>query len=261
MQLSEKIQQAVLKAAELIPDSFDTDELIGKEGRDANYVTEYDLKVQTELYRLLREIFPDAAMIGEEDIGEENKVGEHTFIIDPIDGTANFARNMRCSTVCVGYAKDGEIVTGVVYNPYTKEMFSAVKGQGATLNGKKITVADKPLSKAITFVGSAPYYEEMIPKTFKMAEAFLRTGHDIRRGGSAAYDLCRVACGRGDVMFEASLSPWDFGAAGIIVAEAGGVITDMQGKELPPDKKSSVLAASKTAYNDALKLITDILND
>ena len=261
MELLEKIQQAVLKAAELIPDSFDSNELIGKEGRDANYVTEYDLKVQTELYRLLREIFPDAAMIGEEDIGEENKVGKHTFIIDPIDGTANFARNMRCSTVCVAYAENGEIKCGVVYNPYTREMFSAVKGQGATLNGKKITVADKPLTESIVFMGSAPYYEEMITKTFKMAEAFLRAGHDIRRGGSAAYDLCRVACGRGDVMFEASLSPWDFGAAGIIVAEAGGVITDMQGNELPVDKKSSVLAASKTAYEDALKIVSDILKD
>ena len=200
-------------------------------------------------------------MIGEEDIGEENKVGKHTFIIDPIDGTANFARNMRCSVVSVAYAENGEINRGVVYNPYTKEMFSAVKGQGATLNGKKIAVANKPLTESIVFVGSAPYYEEMITKTFRMAEAFLRTGHDIRRSGSAAYDICRVACGRGDVMFEASLSPWDFGAARLILEEAGGIITDMQGNPLCIDKKSSVLAASKTAYNDALKLVLDILND
>ena len=259
MEIKEKIQQAVLKAAELIPDSFDTEELMGKEGRSANYVTEYDLKVQTELYRLLREIYPDASMIGEEDIGEENKLGKHTFIIDPSDGTANFARNMHCSVVSVAYAENGEVKIGVVYNPYTKEMFSAEKGKGATRNGKKITTADKPLNEAIVFVGSAPYYEEMISKTFRIAEQFLRIGHDIRRFGSAAYDMCQVACGRGDVMFEVLLCPWDFGAAKLIVEEAGGVVTDMYGNELEPDKKSSVLAASKTAYNDALKVVSDII--
>ncbi len=261
MELLTKIQQAVLKAAELIPDTFDTGRLVGKEGRDSNYVTEYDLMVQSRLYELLREIYPSATMVGEEDIGEENRVGEHTFIVDPIDGTANFARNMRCSTVSVAYAENGQVKIGVVYNPYTKEMFTAEKGKGATLNGKKITVASKPLCQAIVFVGSAPYYEEMITKTFKMAEAFLRTGHDIRRSGSAAYDLCQIACGRGDVMFEAMLCPWDFSAAKLIVEEAGGIVTDMQGKALPVDKKSSVLGASKKAYADAFELVRHILND
>ncbi len=259
MEILEQMKQVVLKAAEIIPGSFD-EEVIDKTGK-ANYATEYDLKVQETLYRELRKLVPEATMIGEEDIGEENHLGDKAFIIDPIDGTINFARNMRMSTISVAYAEGGNIIAGVVYNPYSGEMFAAAKGEGATLNGKKIAVAEKPLSQALVFMGAAPYYEEMISKTFRIAEQFLRIGHDIRRFGTAAYEMCCVACGRADVMFEVILSPWDFGAARLILEESGGKITDMYGKELPPDKKSSVLAASETAYDDALKVIADIIQE
>lgn len=257
-EIQRKMEQIVTETAKIIPDSFDNAEIFDKTGK-ANYATEYDLKVQKALYKALRELVPEATMVGEEDIGEENRMGEKVFIIDPIDGTMNFARNMRMSTISVAYGEHGDIKAGVVYNPYSKEMFSAAKGKGATLNGKKITVSKKVLNEAIIFVGAAPYYEEMISKTFKIAERFLRVGHDIRRFGSAAYDMCCVACGRGEVMFEVVLNPWDYAAAKLIIEEAGGRVTDMRGEELSIEKKCSVLAANKKAYDEAIKMVSDIL--
>lgn len=254
-----QMQDAVRKAAKILPNEFVNGKITDKEGK-ANYVTEYDFLVQKSLFQSLKKICPQATMLGEEDIGEQNKLGEYSFIVDPIDGTMNFARNMRMSTICVAYAEQADIKAGVVYNPYSNEMFTAAKGEGAKLNGKKISVSDKSLEQAIVFVGAAPYYEEMIGKTFRIAENFLRVGHDIRRSGTAAYDMCCVACGRGEVMFEAVLSPWDFSAAKIIVEEAGGKVTDMDGGELKPIR-SSVLATNKFVHKQALDIVSKCLEE
>ena len=129
-----------------------------KEG-SANYVTVYDVQVQRILEEGIREIFPDCTFLAEEEGEDQNAMGDGwTFVIDPIDGTANFIRNYHRSVISVGGLYAGELKWGAVYNPYTDEMFYARKGQGAYLNGQPITAGRRPIQEAIVSLGTSPYY-------------------------------------------------------------------------------------------------------
>lgn len=216
------------------------DEKAGK----ANFVTKYDKKVQEKLQEKLMVILPEAVFVGEEeDIHASIKEGL-AFIVDPIDGTTNFIKDYRVSAISVGVTKDDEPYMGVVYNPYLDEMFTAVAGQGACLNGKPIHVSNEPLENGIVIFGTAPYYEELAKKSFEMAYEYFKQALDIRRSGSAALDLCNIAAGRAELFFELRLCPWDYAAGGLIVTEAGGVVTQMDGKPLDLAAPCGVLATN-----------------
>lgn len=229
---------ALLKGATRTPDM-----VTAKEGH-ANFVTTYDKMVQEKIREGLLKILPEAAFVGEE---EDCHAGIHegyAFVVDPIDGTTNFIRDYKQSCISVGLLNDGKQVLGAVYNPYYDEMFTAIKGEGAYLNGERIRVSSFPVSQGIVIFGTAPYYPELNKRSFEMAYDYFQKSLDIRRSGSAAIDLCSIAAGRAEVFFELRLSPWDYAAGSLIVREAGGTVTTVEGDEICFDRPCSILATN-----------------
>lgn len=211
----------------------------------ANFVTKYDCRVQKYAQEKLEEILPMAGFLGEEDDTEVDTSKEYIFVVDPIDGTTNFIKDYKASCVSIGLIKNGKRYMGVVYNPYLNETFYAVKGEGAYLDGERIHVSSEDLSNGIVLFGSSPYNTELAKISFEKAYEYFTQSLDIRRSGSAALDLCSVATGRAELFFEMLLSPWDFAAGALIIEEAGGKVTTVEGEELPCFSKSSVLAQNK----------------
>lgn len=208
----------------------------------ANFVTEYDCKVQKMIQERLSEILPEAEFLGEEEDCQVNKDAEFIFIVDPIDGTTNFIKDYHMSCISVGLLKNGKHHLGVVHNPYLDETFYAVDGEGAYLNGKPIHVSEENMENSIVLFGSSPYNTELARASFDKAYEYFTKCLDIRRSGSAALDLCSVASGRAEIFFELILSPWDFAAGALIVKEAGGVVTTVEGQKISSLEKCSILA-------------------
>jgi len=217
---------------------------IDEKAGHGNFVTAYDKKIQQMLQKSLLEILPEAVFVGEEEDIHASIEKGYAFIVDPIDGTTNFIKDYHMSVVSVGLTLDGEKYMGAVYNPYLDEIFTAIKGQGAYLNDEPIHVSAEPLENGIVLFGTAPYYEELGKRSFEMAYSYFKRALDVRRSGSAALDLCSVAAGRAELFFELSLSPWDFAAGALIVEEAGGKVTTVQGEPLTLDRGCSVLATN-----------------
>ena len=208
----------------------------------ADLVTEYDKNIQEQLEIGLKKILPEAKFIGEEGSSDTLTDDGYAFIVDPIDGTTNFIKDYHMSAISVALLKGKEVVAGIVYNPYLDEMFYAIKGQGAFCNGKKISVSSQPLSNALVLFGSSPYDKLLFKETLEILTEYFYKALDIRRCGSAALDLCSVACGRAELYFELQTSPWDFAAGKLLVEEAGGVVTALDGSPLSFEGKSSILA-------------------
>ena len=168
----------------------------------------------------------------------------YVFVLDPIDGTSNFLYGYRPSVVSIGLLKEGRPFIGVIYNPYDDLMFSAEKGKGAFMNGKRITSSDRPLKDSLAVFGSAPYYEELLDHTFELARNLVPLCVDIRRSGTAAWDTCCVACGRVSLYFELRVQLWDYAAASVIAGEAGCAVSDIEGNPLSFKGPSSILVRS-----------------
>ena len=213
----------------------------------ADLVTQYDRQVQERLRTGLLEIMPDAHFVGEEGSAQPFAQAGKFFIVDPIDGTTNFVKDYRFSGVSVALVVDNVAELGVIYNPYADEMFFAERGQGAFCNGRRLHVSEDPVENGIVVFGTAPYREELAERTFKLAYAYFKKALDVRRSGSAALDLCTVAAGRAALFFELFLSPWDFAAGALIVTEAGGIVTDCDGRPIAYDRPCSVVARNRAA--------------
>lgn len=247
------ISQAEREAAQLILSAKSILAEIKSGKRDV--VTEYDRRVQELLKQRLTELIPGASFFCEENKIQDDLNAEHVFIIDPIDGTMNFVHGYNMSCISVAYASFGEILVGAVYNPYLNEMFTAIKGEGAYCNEKKLHVDESPLSQCVCCVGTAPYHPDMTDCTFEMMRKVYLSSLDIRRSGSAALDLCSVAAGRMGLYFEEALCLWDYAAGGLCVVEAGGNLSDMNGNPLMLcGDVSSVLAAGPQCYIDFLSI-------
>lgn len=243
-QLLQEMISAVRACGAIILNADRTKSGIDEKAGHANFVTMYDKKVQSELQTKLLAILPEAVFVGEEEDVHASVADGYAFIVDPIDGTTNFIKDYHTSAISVGLAKDGKRYMGIVYNPYLDEMFTAVKGQGAFLNGNPIHVSNQPLEKGVVIFGTAPYYEDLAKKSFEMAYQYFCKSLDIRRSGSAALDLCNVAAGRAELFFELRLCPWDYAAGSLIVEEAGGVVTKIDGGALPLNEGCGVLATN-----------------
>ena len=243
-QLLENIIHAVRACGTIILNADRTKSGIDEKAGHANFVTAYDKKVQSELQKRLLEILPEAVFVGEEEDVHASVKDGYAFIVDPIDGTTNFIKDYHASAISVGLIKDAKRYIGVVYNPYLDEVFTAVKGKGAFLNDSPIQVSKQPLENGIVIFGTATYYEEYAKATFDMAYDYYCKALDVRRSGSAALDLCNVAAGRAELFFELRLCPWDYAAGSLIVEEAGGVITTIDGGELPLNEGCGVLATN-----------------
>lgn len=248
------IRSIVRKAGQIMLDAGLTEGDITAKAGHANYVTRYDVAVQEFLFRELGKAFPDASFLGEEGDGNRT-VGEgYTFVIDPIDGTSNFICDYQMSAVSVGLALNGEVILGVVYNPFREEMYWAEKGKGAFLNGRLLQIAERGLKEGLVCFGTSPYNPEQAERTFTAMRTLLPLSMDLRRQGSAALDICYLAVNRNVLFFECILSPWDYAAASCILREAGGVLMTMEGNPADLNVKSSILAGTKTAVEEFLSL-------
>ena len=240
----EQIMDVVRRAGEMVLSAHDIAAGTHEKTSAADLVTEYDLAVEAFLKRELPPLCPGAIFYGEEEAENADPSRDWAFIVDPIDGTTNFVRGLRQSAISVALARDGQVEYAVVFDPYKNEMFSARRGGGAFLNGAPIHVSGKPLAEGIFGMGTAIYRREYLEPTMRVTEQLFRRACDFRRLGAAALDLCDVACGRVELFFEYSLCPWDFAAGSLIITEAGGHISTLQGGPLALTERCSVWASN-----------------
>ena len=236
---------AAMKAGRLLKNGFgSTFEITSKEGKH-NLITEYDTISENAIIEFISSQFPDHSFLAEEG-GEKNiKEGNVTWLIDPLDGTVNFAHNIPMFAVSIAATFNGIVLCGVVYNPMTDEFFTAEKGNGAYLNGSKISVTDTALlSNSIAATGF-PYntYENPLHCIDHFAY-MAKLGIPLRRIGSAALDLAYLAAGRFDGFWEVSLNPWDYAAGKILIEEAGGVFSDFSGQVYDKLHEGPILASN-----------------
>jgi myo-inositol-1(or 4)-monophosphatase len=221
-------KETAVKAGDILRKGRSKSHRVDFKGR-VDLVTEYDLKSEKYITRHINRFFPYHSILAEES-GETMKGHSHVWIIDPLDGTTNFAHDYPAFCVSIGLEVDGRNVLGVVYDPVHDELFYAVKGRGAYCNGKRIGVSShNKLSMSLLATGF-PYdiAESKIDNLDNFGRMY-KHAQGIRRGGSAALDLCYLACGRFDGFWELKLHPWDTAAGIVIVREAGGRVTDFNG--------------------------------
>ena len=245
----ERIISIVREAGQIVLSAHDIGSMTHEKTSAADLVTEYDVAVENFLRERLLELLPEAVFFGEEEAGPAHPERGWAFIVDPIDGTTNFVRNLRQSAVSVALAHDGVVEYGVVYDPYRDELFSAKRSGGAFLNGAPIHVSERPLSEGVFGMGTALYRREYLEPTMRLTEQLFRRSCDFRRMGAAALDLCYVACGRLDLFFEYSLCPWDYAAASLLITEAGGLTSTLEGAPLPITERCSVWVCNQVNRN------------
>jgi myo-inositol-1(or 4)-monophosphatase len=253
--LTVSIKDAVKKAGELfLSSTLEKDSIIQK--GHANYVTQVDYEVQKFLVKELGRLIPGSNIITEEANDNRFDLEGATWILDPIDGTTNFMHQYRQSAVSLALFMGREPVLGVIYNPYSDEMFVGEAEKGAFLNDKRISVSSNAsLADCLIGFGTAPYDRDSAHSTFETAQRVFLRCQDIRRTGSAALDIAYVACGRIDGFFESVLQPWDFAAGKIILKEAGGKMTSWNGADQVVTAPCSMIATNGKIHADLLELI------
>lgn len=222
----------------------------------ADYVTEVDTTVQKLLCEKLAALYPDIQFMGEEKDNSDIDFSRPVWILDPVDGTTNLIHRYPASCISLGLVANGVPSAGIVFNPYYDELFFAIKGEGATLNGKPIrTSSAASLSECIVSVGTMPYMKELTDQTFhQIRNVFLRA-QDVRRLAASALEICYIACGRQDAFFEPFLKPWDYAGGMVILAEAGGCITDYEGNPIFPDRPVKLLASNGRVHQEMMETI------
>ena len=250
-QLLDKIKNCVKEASALMFAEFETAE----KGDASNLVTSADLKVEKHLRQELLKILPKAGFLGEESANTFSQ-SPLFFAVDPIDGTSNFTRSMNQSAISVGLIHDGEPVLGVVYNPFTDEMFYAEKGCGAFLNGNPIKVSDRDFRHSVIFTAFSLYRKEFAKPCINILEDVYFRCDDFRRLGSAAIELSCLGAGRGELYFEMRISPWDVAAALAILKEAGGCYASPHFESIDFTKPFSIAAANSPK---SLELLCSII--
>ncbi len=225
----EKVIKIVVATGDRINYSSGSKKYISYKGA-VNLVTQFDKIAQKMIVNYLKKEFPNYGILSEENINyDTNK--SIKWLIDPLDGTTNFAHNLPIWAVSVGLEVEGEIVLGVVYDPTRKELYSAIREKGARLNGRKISVSKtKRLEQGLLVTGFPYDIRESRENNLNYFARFCLRAQAVRRLGSAALDLCYTACGRFDGYWEIKLSPWDQAAGSLILKEAGGKITDFKNR-------------------------------
>jgi myo-inositol-1(or 4)-monophosphatase len=208
-------------------------------------VTEADRESEQAIIRTLNRTFPDHAILAEES-GANARQSAHRWIIDPLDGTTNFAHGFPQFCVSIAHEHRGRLELALVFDALKRELFVAARGRGARLNGRPIHVSATPsLDRALLATGFPYDRRERRNFYFTFWEAFMMRTQGVRRTGSAALDLCYVACGRVDAFWEFGLRPWDVAAGALIVAEAGGRVTNLDGSALDLDARKILASNGK----------------
>ena len=219
-----------------------------------DFVTQMDIYVQKQLEEFLKDIAPDFQLLAEEKDNKDIDTKGNLWILDPIDGTTNFIHGFCHSGISLAMAEQGEVIGGIVYLPYTDELFIAFKGKGAYCNGKQIHVSkSEKLEDSLLSIGTNPQERDRADKAFSVMRYFYDQCHDIRRVGAASVELCYVAAGRLDGYLEHGLKTWDYAAGAIIVKEAGGLCTDYYGESIDCEGKRDVVATNGIIHEEAIK--------
>ena len=243
--LKHTLLKAIDAAAGILKEYFNKPYYVKSKQGINNLVTEVDHKSDAAIIEIIKEDFPDHQILSEE-AGEIIQDSEYKWIIDPIDGTVNYANGIPICCISIGLEVGGRMEMGAVYNPFINEMFFAQRGFGATLNDNLIHVSDKSEVLTSCLVTGFPYtYLDMPNGPLNVFERLIRKGIPVRRLGSAAIDLCWVAAGRFDGFYEHELHAWDSAAGFLIVEEAGGKVTDLEGNDYNPYQPGIVATNGK----------------
>ncbi|UCG35117.1 MAG: inositol monophosphatase [Candidatus Omnitrophota bacterium] len=237
---------------------FQTDIAIEEKSSSYDLVTVADLESEKAVVATIKYHFPEHNILAEEEKYEKTD-SEFTWIIDPLDGTNNFAHGLPIFCVSIALAHKNEVMLGVIYDVMRDELFSAEKGKGALLNGKIINVTSTAtLQKSLLITGF--YYdrgEEMADTLDNVKRFFIKRIVGLRRLGAAALDLCYIASGRAAGFWEFELNPWDFAAGKLIVEEAGGRVTGKQGEEVGIRKKSYIVASNGRIHDQMISVLNE----
>jgi myo-inositol-1(or 4)-monophosphatase len=245
---------AARRAGEVLRAGFGTEHAITYKG-EVDFVTEIDEEAEQVIGKELLGTFPSHGMLAEEG-GELTGEVDARWIVDPLDGTINYAHGLPIFCVSVALERAGEMVLGVVYDPIREETFVAERGRGATLNGEPINVSNTDeLIRALIATGF-PHDRAEMPEALELFGSFAATTQGMRRLGSAALDLCYVASGRIDGYYERGIWPWDLAAGIVILEEAGGKLTDYRGGVLDLDGRE-IVASNGHLHPSIVSLMED----
>ncbi|MBC2714480.1 MAG: inositol monophosphatase [Desulfobacteraceae bacterium] len=240
---------AAYKSAEIINNYLGKLTSVNKKG-PIDLVTEADIASEKNIIETIRSRFPDHEILAEESGLNESNDSTCQWIIDPLDGTTNFAHQIPVFAISIAFAVNSEIKVGIVLNPVSGELFTAVHGQGSTLNGGIIKVSEeKNISDSLLVTGFPYDVKQMLDPIMLRFKQCVAAARGIRRLGSAALDLCFVACGRFEGFWEENLKPWDTAAGWLIAEEAGALVTDFSGMPFTLDKKE-ILATNRHIHNE-----------
>ena len=245
------------KAGDILRDGYGSSMRVSdKDGRH-NLVTEYDLKVEQFLYEELQRLTPDASFLGEEG-GIREGTSNITWVVDPLDGTVNFAHGIPIFCVSIGAVIDDEPALGVIHHPLVDETFTACTGNGARLNGHSIHVSKTDKLDDALLVTGFPYNVIENPhKCIEQLSTIVGRGLPIRRLGSAALDLAYTAAGRFDAFWEVQLNPWDMAAGVVILQEAGGKVTHYNNVPFELET-SSIVASNGHIHDELVRVLQDV---
>ena len=247
------IWKAAQEAGEILTGLFGNLKTINKKG-EIDLVTEADIRSEKAILKVIRENFPDDGFLTEES-GEIDNNSDRLWMIDPLDGTTNYAHSFPFFAVSIALQVKGDIVAGQVFNPVLNEHFEAVMDQGAFLNGRSIQVSQiKTLKDSLLATGFPYTIHKNHNRVIDIFVRMITSAQGVRRPGAAAIDLCYVAAGRFDGFWEQGLNPWDTAAGSLIVKEAGGILSDYKGEEYSPFKKT-IIAANPHIFKGMLSLL------
>lgn len=252
LKIKNEIERIAKEAGTLI---VNKENLVITEKSDAaNIVTNMDVASQNYIISECKKLIPESCFLAEEE-GKQQLGEEYTWVIDPIDGTTNYAYDFKhsCISIALLYQKKGLI--GVIYDPYLKECFTGIEGMQSTCNGKVIHASNHAANHALVMIGTSPYHKEYADETFDLCKRLFLHCRDIRRSGSAALDICYVASGRVDAFYESLLSPWDY-AAGLIIAKNAQVkFQSLKKQQFDYQNPVGILAANSNCFDEIKELI------
>ncbi len=252
----EVAKEAALKAGKTLRDSIHGKRDISFKG-EINLVTEMDRFSEKTIVGMILNAFPGHGILAEEGARIENGSG-FLWVIDPLDGTTNYAHGYPNFSVSIGMEHEGETVLGVVYDPMRDEMFTAVKGAGAFLNGQPIAVSSNEVLIRCLLATGFPYDRAVSRENnLNFFNALIMVSQEVRRSGAASLDLCSVAAGRLDGYWELKLHPWDVAAGSLIVQEAGGKVSDFTGTRFSIHDKE-IVASNGKIHDQMLRVINAV---
>jgi myo-inositol-1(or 4)-monophosphatase len=242
--------EAVVHAGDIMMSRFGTGIRVDKKGT-IDLVTEVDVAIERSFRDMVAERFPDHAVLGEEMGGSAVPPPGPCWVFDPIDGTTNFAHGLPIFCASLALEIDGVAQVAAVYDPTRRELFTAERGSGAFLNGRRLQVSDAAALVDAVLVTGFPYdVHQRVDEIVGLFAAFVGQARAVRRLGSAAIDLCYVAAGRMDGFWESDLKAWDIAGGALIVEQAGGRVTDMSGA--PFSSRAGRVLATNTLLHDAM---------